>query len=88
MLVFIIQFFWNFFFVCLPFLGPLLWHMEVPRLGVKLELLLLSLPQSHSNMGSELHLRPTPQPQQCRILNPQSQARDQTRNLMVPSWIR
>ena len=22
------------FFVFLPFLGPLLWHMEVPRLGV------------------------------------------------------
>ena len=27
-----------FFFVFLPFLGPLLRHMEVPRLGVKLEL--------------------------------------------------
>ena len=23
-----------FFFLFLPFLGPLLWHMEVPRLGV------------------------------------------------------
>ena len=27
-----------FFFVFLPFLGPLLQHMDVPRLGVKLEL--------------------------------------------------
>ena len=27
-----------FFFVFLPFLGPLLRHMEVPRLGVELEL--------------------------------------------------
>ena len=27
-----------FFSVFLPFFGPLLWHMEVPRLGVKLEL--------------------------------------------------
>ena len=27
-----------FFFVFLPFLGPLLWHMEVPRLGVESEL--------------------------------------------------
>ena len=26
------------FFVFLPFLGPLSWHMEVPRLGVQLEL--------------------------------------------------
>ena len=28
----------NFFFVFLPFLGPLLRHMEVPRLGVEMEL--------------------------------------------------
>ena len=27
-----------FFFVFLLFLGPLLWHMEVPRLGVQSEL--------------------------------------------------
>ena len=27
-----------FFFVYLPFLGPLLQHMEIPRLGVQLEL--------------------------------------------------
>ena len=27
-----------FFFVFLPFLGPLPWHMEVPRLGVESEL--------------------------------------------------
>ena len=25
---------------------------------------------------------------QCQILNPLSEARDQTRNLMIPSWIR
>ena len=30
---------------------------------------------------------PTPQPQQRRILNPLSEARNQTRNLMVPSQI-
>ena len=29
----------SFFFVFLPFLGPLPWHMEVPRLGVQSELL-------------------------------------------------
>ena len=31
--------FFSFFFFCLlPFLGPLLWHMEVPRLGGESEL--------------------------------------------------
>ena len=42
-----------------------------------------SLRQSHSNARSEPHLRPIPR----RILNPLSEARDQTRNLMVPSRI-
>ena len=27
-----------FFYIFLPFLGPLPWHLEVPRLGVELEL--------------------------------------------------
>ena len=36
---------------------------------------------SHSNAGSEPRLQPTPQ-------LPLSGARDRTRNLMVPSWIR
>ena len=31
-----------FFFFCLVFLGPHLWHMEVPRLGFKPELQLLA----------------------------------------------
>ena len=48
------------------------------------------LHQSHSNAGSELCLQPTPQLNswQRRILNPLSNARDQTLNLMLPSWIR
>ena len=67
------------FFVCFcffHFLGPYPWHMEVPRLGVELELELLvyttatamqdpscvcDLHHSDSNAGSEPHLRPTPQ---------------------------
>ena len=40
-----------FFFPC--FLGPHPRHMEVPRLGFKLE-----LRHNHSNLGSELHLWP------------------------------
>ena len=42
------------------FLGLHLGRVEVPRPGVE----------------SELHLRPTPQPQQCGILNPLSRAGD------------
>uniref|UniRef100_A0A4X1VQB1 Protein-L-isoaspartate(D-aspartate) O-methyltransferase n=1 Tax=Sus scrofa TaxID=9823 RepID=A0A4X1VQB1_PIG len=62
-----------FFFFCLfVLLGPHLWHMEVPRLGV----------QSRS-----CSFRPQPRPQQCQILNPLSEARDRTCNLMVSSQI-
>jgi len=46
--------------------------MEDPGLRVKLE----------------LQLWPTPQPQQCQILNPLSEARDQTRILMDTSQVR
>ena len=46
----------NFFcFVLFAFLGLHPQHMEVPRLGVKLELQLLAY-HSHSNMESEPHL--------------------------------
>ena len=56
----------------MPFLEQLPQHMEVPRLGVD---------RSYSS-------RPTPQPQQRQILNPLSEARARTHNLMVPSRIR
>ena len=46
-----ISFFLSFFFVFSPFLGPLPWHMEVPRLG--------------SNQSCSR--RPTPEPQQPQI---------------------
>ena len=59
--------------------------MEVPRLEVKLELQLPAYttvtatadPSRVCNHSS----------QQCQILNPLSKARDQIRNLMLPSWI-
>ena len=44
-----------------------------------------SLHHSHSNAGSELHLDLHHSSWQHWILNPQSKARDQTRNLMVLS---
>ena len=46
------------------------------------------LRQSHSNTKSKPPLRPTPWFTECRILNPLSEARDRTHNLVVPSWIR
>ena len=49
------------------FLGPHLWHMEIPRLGVDLE----------------LQLPAYTQPQQCWFLNPLSGARNQTRILIT-----
>ena len=64
--------------------------MEVPRLGVQLE---LQMPAYTTATAIA-----TPDPScvcnlhhssgQRQILNPLSKARDQTRNLMVPSWIR
>ena len=46
------------------------------------------LRHSHSNARSEPRLRPTPYLMATQILNRLSKARDQTRNLKVPSWIR
>ena len=43
------------FFVCVCFLGPHPWHMEVPRLGVKLELQLPAYTTAHGNAGSLTH---------------------------------
>ena len=72
------------FFVFL-FSGPHMQHMEVPRLGVKSELQLPAY--TIAIAGSEPHQRSTPQLKQCQILKSLSEARDQTSNLMVPSWI-
>ena len=68
------------------FLGPHLWHMEVPKLGVKLELQLPAYTTTATQYLShvcDLHNSS----QQCQILNPLSEARDWTHNLMVPSQI-
>ena len=75
-----------FFFIFL-FLGPHLRHMEVPGLGVELELQLPTyvtdtamLDQSHiCNLRHNLW--------QCWILNPLSEARDPTRIFMDTSWV-
>ena len=86
----------EFFFVCLfvfclfvflPFLEPLPLHVEVPRLGVQLELkppayARATTTQDPSRVCNLLHSS-----RQRRILNPLSKARDRTRNLIVPSRI-
>ena len=69
------------------FLGPHLRHMEVPRLGVKLELQLLAYTTATAtqNLSRVCNLHQSSQPR--RILNTLSEARDGTRNLMDPSRI-
>ena len=61
--------------------------MEVPRLGVELELQLLA----YAAATAMQHLRSVCDIHHSlwehQILNPVSKARDQTFNLMVPSWI-
>ena len=54
MLLFIYLFIY--FLSFLPFLGPLPWHMEVPRLGGPVRAIAAGLHQSHSNVGSEPRL--------------------------------
>ena len=61
--------------------------MEVPGLGVESELQLLAYtiaPAMQDLSRIDLHCSSW----QCQILNPLREARDQTCNLIVPSWIR
>ena len=78
--------FFAFFFA---FLGPFSRHMEAPRLEIKLEL--------EQQLLAYTTATATPDPSricnlhhslwQCQIFNPPNEARDWTRNLIVPSWI-
>ena len=74
-----------FFFFC--FLGLHPQHMEVPRLGVELELQLpaYTITTATRDPSSVCHLHHSSC--QCWISHPLSEARDQTRNLLVPSQI-
>ena len=63
-------------FIYFCFLGLHLWHMGVPRLGVKSELQLqanaTAIAMQDLSRVFDLH----PSSQQCQILNPLSEARD------------
>ena len=74
----------SFFFFCFSGMHP--WHMEVPRLGVKLELQLqaytTAIAAPDPSRICDLHSS-----QQCWILNPLSEARVQTHILIYTSWV-
>ena len=70
-------------FLSVYFLGPHPQHMEVPRLGVKLELQLLVYTPATAVMDLSRICNAHHSSWQCRIPNPPSKARDQT----ASSWI-
>ena len=67
------------------FLGPLLQHMEIPRLGVELELQLPAYTIATWDPSCILNLYHSSE--QCHILQPLSKARNLTHILMDTSWI-
>ena len=75
------------FFFFLIFLGLHLQHMEVPRLGVELELQLpaYSTATATPDLNHIYDLQCSSQ--QCQMLNPLIEARDQTCIFMDTSWI-
>ena len=78
---------WVFFFSSSSFLLLHLWHMEDPRLGVKLELQLPAYATATPTHDPSRVCDPHRSQWQSRILNPLREARDQTGNLTVPSRI-
>ena len=72
---------------CFVFLGPHPQHMEVPRLGVQPELQLpaYTTVTATPDLSHVCNLHPSSRPH--RILNPLSETRNRTHNLLVPSWI-
>ena len=85
--------FFHFYFCCFVlfcfcFLGPCPWHMEVPRLGVKSELQLEAYTTATATQDPSCICNLYHSSRQHQIPNPLSEARDPTRNLVVPSRIR
>ena len=76
------------FIYLFSFLGLHPWPLEIPRLGVTLELQLLAYITATATWDSSHVCDLHHSSRQCRILNPLIEARDRNRNLMVPSQIR
>ena len=81
-------FFAGFFFLSFVLLGPHPQHMEVPRLGVELELQLPPYTTATATWDPSCVCDLHHSSWQRWIVNPLSKGRDRTRNLMVPSRIR
>ena len=73
----------NILFLFFDFLGPHSRHMEVARLGVKSELLLLAYTTATATPNPSHVCSTHHSSQQCRILNPLSEARDWTHVLWI-----
>ena len=79
----------SFKFFFLVFLGPNLQHMEVPRLGVDLELQLLAYTTATATWDLSGVCNLYRSSWQCQtLINLLSMARDRTCVLMDTSWIR
>ena len=76
------------YYLHIHFLGPYLQHMEVPRIGVELEVQLLAYTKATAAQDPSSVCDLHHSSRQCQIINPLCEARDQTHNLMVTSWIR
>ena len=61
--------------------------MEVPRLGVELELQLLAYATAMATQDLSYVCYLHHSSQQCQIINPLSEARDRTRVLKDTSWV-
>ena len=75
------------FFSFLSFLRLHMWHMEVPKLGVKLELQLRAYTTATAMQDPCLICDLHHTSWQCWILNPLIRVRDQTHILMDTSWV-
>ena len=82
---YILSFSPSFFLFC--FLGLHLRHMKIPRLGVEWELQLLAYATAIITRDLSCLCNLNHSSWQCQILNPLSEARGRTFNLVVPSWI-
>ena len=69
------------------FVGPHPLQMEFPRLWVKSEIQLPAFTTATATQDLSRVCSLHHGSQLCRIFNPLSKARDQTQNLMIPSWI-